>query len=226
MQDIGDFLAAVSLAEIRNRELAQFIPNERGSEAVEIMQLRERDDVVIDASIAQHHLADSVVILGEVIRHPLNKPDRRGVEELAAIDAHVRLLIDNIVLKDMDELMENHLTKRRNRTRKRDNDAVFEELSEPTNAFVEFLQDDVRLLKIPMRLVKDERCPVLQLVFKIFAVLFVSFLGDGCHERHEFCFTRIIVDVKVLRAVNVPIEALPSNLVFPEALSPNRSRLH
>ena len=59
---------------------------------------------------------------------------------------------------------------------------------------------------------------------QILAVLFVSLLGDRCHNRHQFRFTRIVMYIKMLCSMDVPIKALPSNFIFPKSLRPSNIR--
>ena len=124
----------------------------------------------------------------------------------------------------MNELVKNYLSKRFQGPSERYNNTVFKEFCKPSNAFVKFLENYVGFLKVLMGFVKDERCSVSQFMFKIFAVLLVSFLGDSRHNRHELCFTWVVVDIKMLCPVNVPIEALSGNFVFPKTLRPRNTR--
>ena len=188
------------------------------------MKLRQRHNIVIHAGITDDHLPNRVIVFCKIVRHPLYKPDWRGIEKLTAIDTGMRFLINNIVLENMNEFVKNHLSERFQGSGEGYNDTVFKEFRETSNAFVKFLENYVGFLKVFVGFVKDERCSVLQFMFKIFAVLLVSFFGDSRHNRYEFHFTWVVVNIKMLCPVNVPIEALIGNLVFSKTLRPRNTR--
>ena len=150
----------------------------------------------------------------EVLGHAFDEPERQRVEPHQSA---ARRAFRDVVLKDVHELVAEHVVVVGVDARERHDDARPVRLRDAARAFLELLADDVRLLEVRMIGVEDERLAVERVPERV-RVARVPALGHARRVVDDQRLRRIEEIVEVIRLEDFPVEALVLNLVPPEVL--------
>src|SRR5690606_9310319 len=100
----------------------------------------------------------------------------------------------------------------------RDDDAPLQELEKPAYAVGDESRRDVRLLEVEVRRVEDEGNALAEAEGEAVLQLRVGLLREVRAVLGERLHLRVVVDVEVLGAEDVPVELLVLDLVTAEVL--------
>ena len=117
----------------------------------------------------------------------------------------------------MNELVAEHVIGFGEPAGKRQNHAAAVALRHAAGTFAD-LAEDIGLLKMWMRSVKNERLPANQLVLEQPRQSRVPPLGHSRGEPHRGFFFRVVVNVEVLGGEDLEVKALVLHLVAAEIL--------
>ena len=116
--------------------------------------------------------------------------------------------MDKLMVDDMPELTIIPL--------ERNDDAVFEKLRDTANPFLKVLINDIRLLKLVMRIVDDDGNTVIDIVPKYLSDGLIGIFGRIRRKLGEFVAVLGKIDVEVVGLNILPLEILVLHLVLPE----------
>ncbi len=187
-----------------------------GQERQLVQSLDRREDVVHHA-VANRHLIEVVLVLGEIRGQSLHDPQRHPRPQRPAQVA----LEEQRVLEDVHQLVRDQLVELVRRRVDGQHHAVLHRLGERGDALGQLGQRDVGLLELAVRLVDDQRHAKAQLVVQLLADLQVGALRVGDDLFEERLQRRVVVHVEMRGLVDSPVERLVRDLVLAE-LAPGR----
>ena len=161
---------------------------------------------VRDGGIPHHHQVDGAPVAGHVIGQALVHPQRH-----AAADERLR---DDVELEDVRQLMNDEPVEQVGRLVDRQHHAVAGRLGKGADALLRRTGDDVLLLELAARLEDDERNLEGEVVLQVRADLLVCALGVAGHPLEVLLDLGVVVDLEVVRRVDVPPEIVVPDLVL------------
>jgi len=211
-QDVSDRGVAEAAGDIRPERLAVSV-----REVSRVVELADRGQRVALRRVPEPHRGVRVDgPEGEVLRHPLDEPQRqaRGARHAEA----ARSLPRDVKLKRVHQLVADHVVRFGERARERQHDPPLHSLGDAARALAERSRNRVRLLEVGVTGVEDQRLAASQLMVEDLREPRVPPLGEPAGLRGRLALSRVVVDVEVRRLEKLEGKARVLDLVAPEVL--------
>ena len=218
LEDLADDLVAPALADVGEQGVAEVV----GEDARVEGQLLDRGQGPLERRVAQPHRGQGIDRAeGQVLRHPLHKPQRRVhvAERLEApadpaAAEHVELeLVHHLVLEHVLELGIG--------AGERQHHAVLERLGDAPHALAAHI-GHVRLLEVRRGGIQDDRLARLELVMEDPRQPRIAALGHAGGVECRGTLPLVEVDLEVLRPDDLEVELPVLDLVLAEVLPRQR----
>jgi hypothetical protein len=124
----------------------------------------------------------------------------------------------------MGELVNDQAVEQIGRLVERHHDAVTHRLGEGTHAFLRRSGNHVLLLELAAGLEQDERNLEGEVVFQLRADLLVRAFGVASHPLQVLLDLGVVIDLEVVRRIDLPLEVVVADLVLPVVRDVRRLR--
>ena len=213
VDELEDALLAVGLRDEAAERLALLVHRERARDAVEVVQ---RDERVGRDLVAQDHLVLVVRRAAPVLGEALGEPQRQGrLAGPAVVAEHAREPVER---EHMGQLVADDPAEAAEVAVGRDHHAALEELEEAADAVGDKARRDVGALEVQVGRVEDDRDALDERHREAVLEARVRRLRLSGADARQRLRLGVVVDVEVLRAEHVPVEAVVLDLVAPERL--------
>ncbi len=198
--------------------MPQVVDQARAPEiAVAFHLAHARDDIGHRGVTHRHQIErvpDAALVFGPALVHPQRNvpPEQRDRDE--------------VVLEDVRQLVHDEAVEEIRGQVDRQHHAVTLAFGERQHAFGRLPGGDVLLLELAVRLENDERHPLIEVVPQIGADMLVRALRVARDARQVLLVFRVVVDLEVLRLVDVPLELVVVDQVLAVVRSELRLRVH
>ena len=209
------FLAPLRLDELE-AGVAQVVDQARVGEAAVALEVGHLRHDVGDRDVAHRHQVERVPDAGHVVGQAFVHPQRD-----AALDQAAR---DDVELEDVGELVGDQPIELIGRLVDRQHHAIAGRLGEGGDAFRHFRRDDVLLLELGLGLEEDQRHLGAEVVLQLGADVLIGALGVAGDALEVLLDLRVVVDLEVIRRVDVPLEVVVADPVLPEIRNERRLR--
>ena len=179
-----------------------------------IGEVAKRGEPARDREIAQDHRVARVLDAREELRQAFRPPQRQ------VRVAHARVALEHLArqaeLKHVHQLVPQGVAELGIAAGERQRDALLQELRDAEQPLRRHERQDVGLLEIGVRRIDDERDAPRGMVVEASLQDPVALFGEGERDATELLLFRIVVQVHVLAAQHVPVEAAILDLVLAE----------
>ena len=172
------------------------------------LEVAHRRDDVGDRGVADRHQVERLPVARHVIGQPLVDPQRQAAAEQRSRD--------DVELEDVRQLVRDQAVERVGRLVDRQHHAIAIRLGEREHAFGQLARLDVLLLELALRLVEDERDLEGQVVLQVGADLLIRALRVAGDPLEVLLDLRVVVDLEMVRGVDVPLEIVVPDPVLAE----------
>ena len=186
--------------------MAEVIDQARAAEVAVAFHLAHAWNDVGDGGVADGHeierIPDAALVFGAAFVHPQRDvaPEQRHGNE--------------VVLEDVRQLVDDQSVEQIGREIDRQDHAVAFAFGKREHAFLRSARRDVLLLELAVRLEDDERHALIEVVPQVRADLLVRALGVARHPFEVPLVLGVVVDLEVVRLVDVPLELVVVNSVL------------
>ncbi len=168
--------------------------------------------------VAKEHVGIGVPFQRFVLRKPFVEPEGELERNVIRNNRLNGSAVKHVVDDGMRQLVVDHVTELGILPLEGEDDAVLEKLCAPADPLFQVFADDIRLLKIVVRIVHDDGDAVHELVTERLAERGVGGFGGSCGEFRQVLSPVGEVDIEMVRLYVGPVESRVLHLVLPELL--------
>ena len=201
------FLPPPRLDELEHR-VAEIVDEPRVRELAIALELAHLRHDVRHGGVPHRHQVDRPPQAGHVVRQPFVHPERH-----AAADERSG---DDIELEDVRELVNDEPVHEVRRLIHRHHHAIARGFGKRADAFLGRAGNDVLLLELAARLEEDQRNLERKIVLELGADMLVRAFSVAGDPLQVFLDFGIVVDLEMVRRVDVPLEIVVADLILAE----------
>ena len=157
-EDAADFFGAVLLGNVLHERVALLICEEYVALAPNLIHGFNGYEAVGEHGVAEDHFIDGVAARGGVFGHALHEPSGRLNDRTS--DAANGAFVNDVVLKNMGQLVDEDIAELVEIARKGDDHAEAQRLGKAGDARWQKVGEDIGLLELVVRLIDDDGRPM------------------------------------------------------------------